>query len=112
MTRHTRPGQVTAIRLTAARAEQRIRETAADTSKIVWSEHIHIRMAERSIDDVDVLRILQRGCVDEEPVQAREGEWKAKMKLRLRGTRTAAVVTIIMVNGNLFLKTVEWEDGM
>lgn len=67
-------------------------------------------MAEREIFDVDVLRVLRSGYVDEPPEQTAKNEWKCKVTLKIRGGRTAGVVTIILQSGKLFVKTVEWED--
>jgi hypothetical protein len=38
------------------------------------------------------------------------GEWQCKIVKHIRGGRDAGVVTIILHDGRLFLKTVEWED--
>ena len=61
-------------------------------------------------DDIDVLRILRSGFVVEDPVPAEQGEWKCKIVRRMKGTRDVGVVVIILRSGNLFIKTVEWED--
>jgi len=68
------------------------------------------RMSERGIFALDVLRILRTGWVDDEPEQTGSGEWKCKITLDIKRGRTAGVVTIIMHNDMLFVKTVEWED--
>ena len=38
------------------------------------------------------------------------GEWKAKMCKKMKGQREVGVVTIVIHNHKLFVKTVEWED--
>jgi hypothetical protein len=96
--------------LTAAVAEKRIRDAARVTANIIWSNHARQRMAERDISDVDVLRILRTGHVSDPPVKTERHEWKCKVVLKIRGARSAGVLTIILYNGKLFLKTVEWED--
>jgi predicted sugar kinase len=107
----TSPAQrVIRYRLTAAIAEQRIREFAAVSDNIKWSAHALMRMDEREIFDNDVLRILRRGMIGGDPEETPQGEWKCKMALRLRGTREAGVVVIILKRGGLLVKTVEWED--
>ncbi len=68
------------------------------------------RMSERGIFTIDVLRILRAGWVDDEPEHTESGEWKCKVTLKTERGRTAGVVTIIMQNNMLFVKTVEWED--
>lgn len=103
---------VARFRLTASRAQKIIRETALDADNIVWGDHALERMEERGIYDIDVLRILRKGWVDEDPERTERGEWKCKITLNIKRGRTAGVVTIIMTNGALFVKTVEWEDSI
>ena len=104
--------RVARFRLTAARAQDYIREAAQDAHNVVWSRHALARMEERRIYDIDVLRILRNGWVDDDPEPTERGEWKCKMTLNMKRGRTAGVVTIIMLNGALFVKTVEWEDSI
>jgi hypothetical protein len=98
------------MRLTAAVAEKRIREIALVSENVILSTHARKRMVERDIFDVDVFRILKNGHVDDEPEKTEQGEWKCKVTLKIRGGRTAGVVTIILCSGKLFVKTVEWEN--
>jgi hypothetical protein len=103
--------KVATFRLTPAIAEKRIREIAAVTGKIKWSFHALERMEEREIHDVDVLRILRDGMISGAPEETPRGrEWKCKMVRKLRGTREAGVVVIILKTDGLLIKTVEWED--
>lgn len=101
----------TEFRLTAAVAEKRIQQIALTTENVILGVHALARMTEREIFDVDVFRVLRTGYVDEPPEQTAANEWKCKVTLKLRGGRTAGVVTIIMQNSKLFVKTVEWEDA-
>ena len=101
---------ISMMRLPAFQAQQTIRARAADEDNITWGTHARQRMAERGIEDIDVIRTLQRGYVDEDPVPSREGEWTCKVTYKLKGNREAGVVTIIMAEGSLFVMTVEWED--
>jgi hypothetical protein len=101
---------VTSMRLTAAVAQTRIRETAKVSENVILGKHARERMAEREIFDVDVLRVLRGGFVDEAPTKTDQGEWKCKVTLKILGGRTAGVITIILHNSKLFVKTVEWED--
>ena len=104
---------VAAMRLTPKIAEQRIRKLAAISDNVIWSTHAREQMLKREIFDVDGFRILREGYVDEQPQKTdREGEWKCKITLKLRGSRTAGVVVIILQNAKLFVKTVEWEDQL
>ncbi len=99
-------------RLSASRAQEIIQERALDADNIVWSVHALERMDERGIYDIDVLRILRKGFVDDDPEQTERGEWKCKVTLNIKRGRTAGVVTIIMSQGELYVKTVEWEDSI
>lgn len=101
---------VSPMRLTAAVAEKRIREIAQVTENVILGKHARERMQEREIFDVDVFRVLRTGYVDDPPVKTEKDEWKCKVVLKIRGGRTAGVVTILMHNGKLFVKTVEWEN--
>ena len=98
------------FRLRPEKAQAIIREIAADTGKVVLGDHVRIRMAEREISDIEIYRILQTGHVMEAPTQTKHKEWKCKVTKKLKGTRDAGVVTIILHNRMLFAKTVEWED--
>lgn len=102
--------KVTRYRLTSAIAEKRIKSLAEISDNIAWSFHALQRMSEREIFDADVLRILRGGSIENEPEEARQGEWKCKMVRRLRGSREAGVVVIILRADRLLVKTVEWED--
>lgn len=67
-------------------------------------------MEERGITDAQVYEVLRKGHVTEPPALTELGEWKCKIVMELRGGREAGVLTIILKNGKLFIKTVEWED--
>jgi hypothetical protein len=101
---------VTAMRLTAAVAQKRIRDIAAVTEHVIMGSHARQRMREREIFDVDVFRVLRQGFVEGNPELTDRQEWKCKLTLKIRGGRAAGVVTIILLSGKLFVKTVEWED--
>lgn len=98
------------MKLTAASAEKVIRQLAENADNIIFGNHAMERMSEREIFTTDVLRILRTGWVDDEPEQTDSGEWKCKITLDIKRGRIAGVVTIIMHNDMLFVKTVEWED--
>lgn len=100
-----------AFRLTARVAQTRIRELAsADSNNVIFGHHALERMEERDISTNDALLVLQSGHIADEPELTEYGEWKCKMTKPIRGGREAGVVTVIMHNGKLFIKTVEWED--
>lgn len=104
------PRKVTPFRLTTALAEKRIRAAAATSGRVIFGNHARERMREREIDDIDVLRILRSGFVVGDPVPAEVGEWKCKIVRQMKGTRDVGVVAILLQSGNVFIKTVEWED--
>ena len=93
-----------------ATAQQRIRDLADNDNNIIWGDHALERMGERGIDDIVVLRVLRQGSVDAEPELTEYNEWKCKVTLKVKGSRVAGVVTIILHSARLFVKTVEWED--
>jgi hypothetical protein len=101
---------VVRFRFRPEKAQAIIRDIAADTGKVIIGDHAKVRMDEREISDIEVYRILQTGFVTEEPTQTRQKEWKCKVTKKVKGNREAGVVTIILNNGLLFAKTVEWED--
>lgn len=88
-----------------------IRFLAEETSRVIFGDHARERMLERDILDIDVLRVLRRGRIkgDIEPGRS-DGEWKVKVVDRIKGAREAGVVTIVLQEKRLFVKTVEWED--
>jgi len=90
---------------------RRIRELAADSENIVWTDHIQEQMEKRGIDVDAVMRILTNGDPAGEPVQGkREGDWKIKLTRKLRVGREAGVVTVVVKDRLLILVTTEWED--
>jgi hypothetical protein len=97
--------------MTPALAKARVGEIAKTTANLQWSKHILERMAERGIDDSDVLKVLRGGDVEEDPTEgANAGEWKIKLTRRLSNGRVAGVVTVLLSSGRLRLVTAEWED--
>jgi hypothetical protein len=101
---------VAKLRLTAARAKQRINELALDSENLIWTDQIEERMINRGIVDVEVLRVLRTGDVEVGPVQTESGGWKCKITKRMRGGRDVGVVTVLWQDKHLILVTVEWED--
>jgi hypothetical protein len=88
-----------------------IREIAMVDRYVFLGNHTRERMEERGITRLDALRVLQRGSIAGE-IEAglRAGEWKCKVVARLKGSREIGVVTIVVKEKRLFVKTVEWED--
>ena len=68
-------------------------------------------MEERGITDLDALRVLRIGELSGAITPGRErGEWKCKIVAPIKGRREIGVVTILIRNCKLRIKTVEWED--
>lgn len=105
-----RKHSVTSFRLTPSVAQKRIRDTAANSDNVIFGNHALDRMEERGIYDAAVFEILRTGVINGSPEMTESKEWKCKMVKKLRGSREAGVITIILHNGRLFIKTVEWED--
>lgn len=103
-------GAVVPLRLRPEKAQAIIREAARETDRIILSGHALQRMERRDISDVEVYRLLQCGFVMAEPTRTKYGEWKCKVVAKIRGQRETGAITIIMTNGKLFVKTIEWED--
>ena len=101
---------VATMRLTPHVAESRIQKIAKVTENVIFGNHARQRMGERDMTDVDVLRVLRTGSIEGWPEATERNEWKCKMVLKMRGGRTAGVITIILHGNKLFVKTVEWED--
>jgi hypothetical protein len=106
----TTPTKVTRLRITAEVALRQIRAAAAVSANVILGTHAKERMAERDISKRDVYRVLLQGDLDGAPELTERGEWKCKLTHQLRGRRVAGVVTVILLDGRLFIKTVEWED--
>ncbi len=99
-----------AFQITAAKAQHHIRDLAQVTENIKFTLHAMERMDERGIDDVDVMRTLRAGFVDEPPQDLGNGEWQAKVTRAMKGGRSVGVVCISLRQRRLVIRTVEWED--
>lgn len=89
----------------------RIQNLAKQSKNVAFSSHAEDRMEERGITDLDTLRVLRSGSIKGaiEP-GAYEGEWKCKVVAPVKGRREVGVVTLLIRNRKLRVKTVEWED--
>ena len=101
---------VAVIRLTGARARELVRAIASNTANVQFTQHAVERMLERGIEDIDVYRVLRRGYIDDDPILLEDGKWQCKVTLKIKGGREVGVVTILLTNGKLRVRTVEWED--
>lgn len=103
--------QVLSFRPSTADLLAVIREIALLDRHIYLGSHTRDRMEERGITRIDALRVLQRGSIVGEILPGRRrGEWKCKIVARLKGSRDIGVVTIVVEEKKVFVKTVEWED--
>ena len=97
--------------LTAKRAETLIRKLAERSQNVVFSHHAMLRMEQRTISLMDVFNVLTKGFVEATPKPAKShGEWVCKVVRHARGNRDIGVITILIREERLFIKTVEWED--
>lgn len=89
----------------------RIKRLAKDSKNVAFSTHAEDRMDERGITDLDALRVLRTGeIVGAIEPGKKEGEWKCKIVAPVKGRREVGVVTLLIRNSRLRIKTVEWED--
>lgn len=88
-----------------------VRSAARDSKNVKFGNHAFDRMEERGITTLDAIRVLQSGGIKGEIEPGKNaGEWKCKIAKLMKGNRDIGVVTLVMSNGRLFVKTVEWED--
>jgi len=110
----TDPKRAGKVRQIAPRPDEmlaRIKHLAKDSKNVAFSDHAEERMDERGITDLDAFRIMRTGYISGavEP-GINEGEWKCKIVAAIKGRREAGVVTLLIRNRKLRVKTVEWED--
>lgn len=97
--------------MTPQKAELLIKELAKDSKNVRFGTHAIERMEEREISFADAMRVLCNGYIEGKPEKGKKpNEWKCKMVRHARGNRDIGVVTIIIREEFLFVKTVEWED--
>jgi hypothetical protein len=96
--------------------EKRVRELALDSKNVRWRSsnydtHAESQMDFRDISDKMMFEVLRSGFIKGEIVAGKySGEWKIKMCKAMKGQREVGVVTILVRDQSLFVKTVEWED--
>lgn len=99
------------FRPTSAGLEAIVHEVAKLDHHVYLGTHTRARMEERGITRLDAVRVLQRGSIEGDIKPGRgAGEWKCKVVAQLKGSREIGVVTIVVQERKLFVKTVEWED--
>ncbi|OHT22183.1 DUF4258 domain-containing protein [Edaphosphingomonas haloaromaticamans] len=110
MTKQTN-ANVVPFRPTCSALEREIRALATETGKVYFGTHSRERMCERGITREDAIRVLRTGCIEGDISEgAEQGEWRCKVVARVKGSREIGVVTIVVINKEIFVKTVEWED--
>jgi hypothetical protein len=99
------------FRMRPDKALKIIRQLAADSANIAWSQHARERMVSREISDRTAVGVLREGYI-KGPVEpgSNPGEWKTKVCKEVKGRREVGVVIVIVRAKRLFVKTVEWED--
>jgi len=102
---------VHAFRPSPQKVLETVRRLAADTRNIAWSVHALDRMLERDITDEMALSVLRAGDISSEIVPGvNAGEWKVKLTKQIKGRRAVGVVTLLIRERRLLIKTAEWED--
>jgi hypothetical protein len=108
--------EIAPFRPRPSQLQKRIRELAKDSKNVRWrakthETHAESRMNWRDITDRMMFDVLRTGYLKGDIVPGKyPGEWKAKMCKQMKGQREVGVVTIVIHNHKLFVKTVEWED--
>lgn len=111
-----KPVSVVPFKPRVSELELRIRSLAEDSRNVRWrsstyATHAESRMEWRDITDRMMFEVLRTGYLKGEIEPGmKPGEWKAKMVKQMKGSREVGVVTIVINNQKLFVKTVEWED--
>jgi hypothetical protein len=88
-----------------------VRDLAADSGNIRWSNHARKRFCERDISNRMAVNVLRKGRISGDIVAGKfAGEWKAKLVYPFPGKREVGVATILQKGSRIYVKTVEWED--
>jgi Domain of unknown function (DUF4258) len=105
------PAKVVVLKPRPEKILARVRELAASSGNIIWTDHIAERMQQRGFDSDAVTRILRTGDIEGEiEGGSSQGDWKVKLTRSMGNGRTAGVVTMVIQDCRLVLLTVEWED--
>lgn len=73
---------------------KRLRQAAADSSRVVVVQHAKQRMRERKINLNQVISCLQKGTVSEPAHLTHRGDWKATVTHRCAGDVIAVAVVL------------------
>lgn len=103
--------RVVPLRPDRASVHATIRRIATEDRRVYLSEHAKERMEQRAITRIDLIRVLTRGHIEGDIIPGnRAGEWKCKVVANVKGSREIGVVTLLINNDRLLIKTTEWED--
>lgn len=104
-------GNVAEFKPRPAQLLDQIRRLAADSRNVAFGPHARAQMEKRDLTSLDALRVLLTGHVHGD-IEAGQnvGEWKCKVVAKRKGSRAVGVAVIVIRQGRLFVKTVEWED--
>lgn len=56
-----------------------VKETAADSANVFFSQHVQQRLVERDISTIEVIECLRHGNIVEGPAQSPRGSWTFKV---------------------------------
>lgn len=89
----------------------KIRTLAQTSERVLFSRHALSQMDARGLTDIDVIQALRLGEISGEPwFEPEIGGRGCKVVFRPRGSRMIGVITVVLDDEELLLKTVEWED--
>ena len=88
------PAEVRPFDLTAAAAAPVIREIAADSRRIVVTEHAKAQAHQRQITQQQIVRCCQLGTIREGPTLNSHGNWQVNLYRHAAGEEITCVVAI------------------
>ncbi|HKT30695.1 DUF4258 domain-containing protein [Dyella sp.] len=68
-------------------AKALVREVLEDSARLIWTGHVQERMDERHVTDMQVLQVLRRGQVTQDPVFGDDRNWEIRMEADTAGDR-------------------------
>lgn len=68
-----------------------IKEAAADSANVFFSEHAQERLVERDISTTEVIDCLRHGRIQEGPAQSPRGNWEFKVSRYCSGQSISVV---------------------
>lgn len=80
-------------------ARETIREIANNTENVQFPPHAIQRMQERDISDLEVIRCLRAGFIEEGPIENLNGDWECKVTATISGRFISAPIVITIIKG-------------